>query len=244
MVWLSRFLGSDGGRAAVLTGSRQQALADWLALPAVDGKRSHYHTRYVVVDVETSGLNLKTDRLTVIGALAVVNGQIDFHDAFQTRLSSWSQASTDRERPLPSAEGADAGLLSGSLSAPVDALLDFLQFTGKAPLVAFHASFASAMIDREMLAHLGMEPDQRWIDLAWVLADLYREAHEETQGRMDAWLAHFHIESIARHRALSDAYAAAKLLQITIARAARKGFVTPASLFELERARRHMHQSR
>jgi DNA polymerase III, epsilon subunit and related 3''-5'' exonucleases len=39
-------------------------------------------TRCVVVDVETSGLNLMKDRLISIGAVAVVNGQIALGDSF------------------------------------------------------------------------------------------------------------------------------------------------------------------
>jgi DNA polymerase-3 subunit epsilon len=63
------------------------------------------------------------------------------------------------------------------------------------------------------------------------------------QGGWTPGLLHFGVDSIDRHNALSDAFATAQLLQITIAHAARKGFDTPASLRELEKARRHLHQS-
>ena len=60
---------------------------------------------------------------------------------------------------------------------------------------------------------------------------------------MDAWLEHFGIDSVQRHNPVSDAYATAQLLQLTLARAAHKGFETPASLIEIEKARRHLYQS-
>ena len=84
---------------------------------------------------------------------------------------------------------------------------------------------------------------QPWIDLAWVMSDLFRDVGDDSQRGLDGWLAHFDIESIKRHDVVSDAYATAKLLQITIARAARKGFDSPSSLLDLEKARRHLHQS-
>lgn len=242
MVWLPRFLTTDGGRAAALSSSERQALADWFRLPQADVKRSHYHTRYVVVDVETTAFNLRTGRLTAIGALAVVNGQIDFRDAFEARWSGAGGA-VDRQPGMHATPGAEARDSAAAQQAPVDVLLRFLQFAGKSPLVAFHALFTSTMINREVEACFGVNPEQRWIDLAWVLADLYRDLNDQTQGKMDGWLTHFGIGSIERHRAISDAFATARLLQITLARAARKGFSTPASLSELEKARRQLHQS-
>jgi len=98
------------------------------------------------------------------------------------------------------------------------------------------------MIERTLTEYLGIEWRLAWIDLAWVMPDLFRDV-EHTGGGLDAWLDHFSIVSIRRHHAISDAYATAQLLQITIASGARKGFMTPASLLELEKARRHLHQS-
>ena len=81
-----------------------------------------------------------------------------------------------------------------------------------------------------------------WIDLAWVLASLFREVGD-TNVRLDTWLDHFGVDSIQRHHPVSDAYATAQVLQITLAHAARKGVETPVGLFELEKAHRHLYQS-
>jgi len=102
--------------------------------------------------------------------------------------------------------------------------------------------FVAAMVERVLAECLGIELALPWIDLEWVMPDLFRDI-DSTQGRLDAWLTHFEIDSIHRHNAVSDAYATAQLLQVTIARGARKGFENPASLIELEKARRHLHQS-
>lgn len=233
MNWLSRLFSGQEAANRALTPEQERLLDAWNHRPIVETGRSHYCSRYVVVDVETTGLDPATDRPVAIGALAVVDGLIDFKESFLVTLANGPTAHTDQ----PSTH-ADS---PSSSAARADALIAFLDFAGKAPLVAYHADFVGGMIARAVSDALGVELRQTWLDLAWVLSDLFRDI--DTQGRLDAWLAHFNVESIRRHQALSDAYATAKLLQIAIARAARKGFDTPASLFELEKARRHMRQN-
>jgi DNA polymerase-3 subunit epsilon len=222
MAWFSRLFAGQEAPDPALTDRQQQLLANWRHLPPPDMRRSHYRCRYVVVDVETTGIDVKTDRLCSIGALAVVDGQIDFKDAFQLLLAE----------AAPNAEPAP----------PVDALLAFLDFAGKGPMLAYNVPFVAAMIERVLAEGLHVAAELPWIDLAWVMPDLFRNI-DPAQGGLDAWLNHFGIASIRRHDAVSDAYVTAQLLQITIASGARKGFATPASLLELEKARRHMHQS-
>jgi DNA polymerase-3 subunit epsilon len=221
MTWFSRMFSGQQAPGQALTARQQQLIAGWQQLPEADLRRSHYRCRYVVVDVEATGTDVTSDRLRAIAAQALVDGQIDFKDAFQLVLA-------DVER--------------GVAGQSVEALIAFLQFVGKAPLVAYNAPFVARMIDNALAEHLGIKLGLPWIDLAWVLPDLFRDA-DDAQGGLDGWLAHFGVDSIDRHNALSDAFATAQLLQITIAHAARKGFDTPASLHALEKARRHLHQS-
>jgi len=236
MTWFSRLFAGQSAPGVALTARQQQCIAAWQQLPAPDLRRSHYRCRYVVVDVETSGINVRTDRLYAIGAVALVDGQIDFRDALQLILAS---AAPTREA---AAAVGDAVPVPVAGPQAVEALIAFLQFVGKAPLVAYNVPFVAAMVERVLAECLGIEFALPWIDLEWVMPDLFRDL-DSTQGRLDAWLTHFEIDSIHRHNAVSDAYATAQLLQVTIARGARKGFETPASLLELEKARRHLHQS-
>jgi DNA polymerase-3 subunit epsilon len=230
MTWFSRLFSGSEGTAQTLTAGQQQALATWQQLPAADWQRSHYRCRYVVVDVEATGSNVTSDRLRALAALSLVDGQIAFADAFQLAL-----ADADQPADMPAAFPPLVG-------PSIDALIAFLQFVGKAPLVGYNVPFVARMIDQVLGERLGLRLEQPWIDLAWVLPDVFREAHEP-QWRLDAWLLHFGVDSIERHNALSDAFATAQLLQITMAHAARKGFETAASLRELEKARRHLYQS-
>ncbi|HPT48983.1 MAG TPA: 3'-5' exonuclease [Accumulibacter sp.] len=230
--WFSKLFSGQDAPDPRLNADQQRLLADWSRLPPPDLGRSHRQSRYVVVDVELGGLDTRTESLLAIGALAVTDGLIDFNDAFRATLA------TDGPPPTEAEAGSDR---PSAAMAPADALIALLRFAGKAPLVVYHAVFVAKRLERALSEHLRLDLPQPWLDLAWVMSDLFREV-SEMDGRLDPWLDHFAIESIRRHDALSDAYDTARLLQIAIAKAARKGFDTPASLLELEKARRHMHQ--
>jgi len=235
MRWLSRLFGA-APPAVILPSAQRQALADWQRLPAADLDLAHLRSRYVVVDVETSGLNMKTDRLISIGAVALVDGRIDFSDAFAVILRQ------DRVSP-------DANILIHGIGAsaqsegidPASALLAFLGYIGKAPLVAYHAFFDRAMIEKAMRQYLGAELGQTWIDLAWVMPSLFPDL-ASARSNLDDWLKLFAIENIMRHNAVSDAYATAKLLQVAIGAGNQRGVVSPAAFVRQEKARRWMDQ--
>ena len=239
MNWISRlFGGGQSSGAPILSPEQRQVIEDWRQLPAEDLAVRHNQRRYVVVDVESSGLNMRKDRLISIGAVALTDGRMDFNDAFQVVLRQERVSTT--ENILIHGIGGSA---QSEGTEPAEALLAFLRYIGKAPLIAYHAFFDQSMIDKAMNEYLGMELEQTWIDLAWVLPDFFQF---RTNGRvaLDDWLQLFGIENIMRHNAVSDAYATAKLLQVAIAAGMRKGADSPASFLKIEKARRWIHESR
>lgn len=236
MNWFSRFLRPAHDAGAALDARQEQLLADWRQLPDSDQRRSHYRSRYVVIDVAVSSGDAHAARLLAIAAVAVVDGHIAFQDAWQLLLPDAGQALDAAASPPATATEVPAD------SPMADGLLSFLGFVGKSPVVAHNARFIRRVMQRALAEYLGVRLRLPWLDLAWILPDLFREVDAGPE-RLDAWLEHFGIASIKRHDALSDAFATAQLLQIALAHAASKGFDTPASLRELEKARRHLHQS-
>ena len=239
MSWFSALLPfGPASRGVTLTPAQQQALTAWRQRPPADLDEAHLRQRYVVVDVESSGLNMKKDRLISIGAVAVNKGLLDFGDAFQVVL---------RQDRVSAHENILIHGIGGSAQSagvePVLALLSFLAYIGKSPLVAYHAFFDQSMIDKALHEYLGMSLGQSWIDLAWVLPDLF-PFRSDARVSLDDWLQRFDIENILRHNAVSDAYATAKLLQIAIARGIHKGADTPKAFLKIEKARRWMYESR
>jgi DNA polymerase-3 subunit epsilon len=237
MRWLARLFSSEAPREVPLTALQQQAVADWKRLPAPDAGLPHHLSRYVVADVESSGLNMQKDRLISIGAVAVVNSVIDFNDAFEVVLRQ-ENVSTNANILI---HGIGGSAQRDGMD-PAEALITFLAYVGKSPLVAYHALFDQTMIANAMSEHLGLKFDLPWIDLAWVMPDIFRETIAE-QVDLDEWLGLFSIENIQRHNAVSDAYATAQLLQVAIARGAQRNAASPAGFMQIEKSRRWMRRA-
>ena len=241
MRWFSalaaRLCGAAPERPA-LSPAQQARLDAWRALPAPNLDLPHYQTRYIVADVEASGLHLGKDRLISIGAVGLSEGMIANHDAFEVILRQ--EQVSDTANILLHGIGGSA---QREGIDPADALLMFLEYAGKSPLVAFHAVFDQTMIEKAMRAYLGIKWEGLWIDLAWVLPVLYAE-RQEAHSTLDFWLEMHGIENLIRHNAVSDSYATAKLLQVALARAAARGAESPKALVEMERTRRWLMRTR
>ncbi len=198
-----------------LTPRQAERLASWSALPEVERTAAFDHTRVVVVDVETTGLNLMTDTLISIGAVAVVKGRIAFGESFSVVLQQ--RESSRKENILIHG-------ISGSAQRegmpPADALLAFLEYLGKSPLVAFHVAFDETMIKRALHQYLGISFKRPWLDLAYVLPALYPDLMRSHRA-LDDWSSHFDIRNDDRHNAVADALATAQLLLVAIAKARR-----------------------
>jgi DNA polymerase-3 subunit epsilon len=237
MSWLSTVFGGSPQQKILLTPTQLQAIADWKRVAPPDNGLAHTLSRYVVADVETTGLSLTKNKLISIGAVAVRNGLIDVNDAFEVVLRQ-EEASTT-ENILIHGIGGSAQREGVD---PADALIAFLKFVGKAPLIAFHAGFDQAMIEKALQEYLGLKLGQDWIDLAWVMPAVVRELERGGDG-LDDWLRLFDIENIQRHNAVSDAYATAKLLQVALAQGVQFELRSPADLIKVEKARRWKRQA-
>jgi DNA polymerase III epsilon subunit family exonuclease len=185
--------------------------------------------RFVVVDVETTGLRPGSAALCEIGAVRL-EGLAEIGE-FQTLV--------DPRAPLPPAIGALTGLrdadLRGAPSAGA-AVRRFLAFAGDAVLVAHNARFDVAFLGREVERLTGRR-------LAGPVIDTVALARRLLVGRVRraglSSLAHFFGTSVHPcHRALPDAQATAEILVALIGLAQERGARTVADLCELGAPRR------
>ncbi|MDZ7652760.1 MAG: 3'-5' exonuclease [Burkholderiaceae bacterium] len=191
-------------------------------------RNSHQRSRYVTVDVETTGIDMHRDRLVSIGAVAVERGVIDLAGCFDLVVRQDASSSTENilvhriggQRQLAGVERAEA-------------LVQFMEYVGHAPLVAYRAEFDRTVIDRTLKDVLGVKTMSRWIDLAELLPALYPGNENRT---MDDWLRTMGIHMIARHDALSDALATAQMLQVCLHKAVALQMTCPQHLIEMTKA--------
>ena len=209
-------------------GAQEVRLARWHRLPAADLGLRHDRARYVVVDTETSGVHMKRDRLIAIGAAAVTRRRLDLSDCFETVLRQ-DKASADANILI---HGIGGQTQMGGVE-PKAAMLDFLDYLGKSPLVAFRAEFDRTIITRGMKSILGLPFRHPWIDLAFLLPALFPKTESRS---LDDWLAHFGLSGGERHHAVADAFATAMLLQIALVAAERESMGTAAQLIAMQKA--------
>lgn len=226
--WLTRWFGTK----LTLSAAQQQRLTAWQHLPKASSADKFNRSRCVVVDVETSGLNLMEDRLISIGAVSVVNGKISLGDSFYVVL----QQATVSDKSNILLHGIGEAAQSAGVPA-ADALLDFLDFLGQDPLIAFHVTFDQTMIQRAMRTFLGFSFKHRWSDMAYVMPAL-NPAHASRYRSLDDWISHFNIQNEARHNALADALVTAQLFQIGLSQASKRNIPDFAGLYDLEKAQR------
>lgn len=213
----------------------QERFERWRALPLVSSSQTVCDSRIVVLDVETSGLSLKKDRLIAIGAVAIVQGRIMLDDAFDIVLRQ-EQVSSKSNILIHGIAGGK----QRSGTDPTEALMQFLEYIGADPLVAFHVAFDQSMLEKSLKAWLQTDLKKRqWIDLAYLAPALLRE-QALNHRTLDDWMRLFQIQNHRRHNAVADALATAELFLCINKKCEQKGWRKLHSLSTAERQYRQI----
>ena len=180
--------------------------------------------RWVVVDLETSGLNLNRDQVLSIGAMVIEDGAIDLGQSFErTLLRTHNPLS-----PSVLLHGLSPSAIAAG-SDPAQALLDFMTFVGDSPLLAFHAPFDQHMLTRALKDSLDYRFQHPCMDVA-ALAPMLCPQVELRDAGLDHWIKHFNLQIEDRHNASADALATAELALILFNRANAQGINSPLAL--------------
>jgi DNA polymerase III epsilon subunit family exonuclease len=178
---------------------------------------------FVVVDLETTGLQPGTSRICEIGAVRVRD--LELQEDFELLV--------DPGMPIGPTISALTGLSDADLRGaphPAIAVRRFLEFAGDAVLVAHNARFDLSFLDRETERLTGAR-------LAGPVVDTVGLARRLLAGRTRAGLsslAHFFGTAAQPcHRALPDAQATAEILVQLIGLAQERGALTVADLVDL-----------
>jgi len=184
--------------------------------PLFDGLRALFKAkkpevrRWIVLDVETSGLDPHSDRLLAIAAVAL-DVSPDFErisivigDSYEAVIKQ--ELPSSKDNILVHHIGAQAQFEG---RPPLDVLNEFQAWVGQCPLLAFHAAFDEAMLSRAY-ALAGLKPLQNeWLDIE-PLAKI--TGVNPSLRALDDWLGYFGIECAVRHQAAADTFATAELL--------------------------------
>lgn len=209
--------------APPLNDALKQRLAQ-LPTPAPWQACSLREQRWVVLDLETSGLNVNRDQVLSMGAVVIDDGAIDFAQQFERTLHRPAQKTTSSVLihglgPSALAAGCD----------PAEALLDLLEFIGDSPLLAFHAPFDQRMLARALKDCLGHRLQHPFLDVA-ELAPMLNPDTVLREAGLDDWIARFGLQVQDRHHASADAQVTAELMLILLSQARRQQLDSPLKL--------------
>ena len=177
-------------------------------------------TSYVCVDVETTGLNPKSENIIEIGAVKVVDGQVV--DTFQSFLKP--------RKPLEDRIVALTGITDEMLAdAPTGNLVMplFAEFCGELPLVGHNLIFDYAFLKRAMLNEK-RSFERKGVDTLKIARKYLPELESRNLGFL---CQHFDITHTA-HRALGDARATVQLFEILKQQFGAKAAKEGCTMFE------------
>lgn len=168
--------------------------------------------RWVVLDVETSGLDTSSAQLLAIACNAV---NIDWQsrrmtlipgDSFEITVKPATLV-TDKTNILVHNIGQQSQAGGVAIS---EALQMFIAYAGNAPLLAFHAAFDERIISTHVKQELRTQLPNEWLDIAMLCKAMHPKVQAES---LDDWLAYFGIVCAKRHQASADAWSESEVLQ-------------------------------
>ncbi len=153
---------------------------------------------YVVVDIETTGTDVTSDKVTEIGAVRIKNGKIV--ESFQTLIDPEVSLS----KKIVELTGITDEMLKGQPKIH-EVYPDFIKFLGNAIFVAHNADFDYRFL-KIVGKPLGYYLDNESVDT--LILSRKRLTYLPNH-KLNTVCAHFNIE-FRHHRALSDAFATAE----------------------------------
>jgi DNA polymerase-3 subunit epsilon len=162
---------------------------------------------YIAVDLETTGLDPKQDKIIEIGAMKVIEGQV--RESYETFVNPYRKL------------GSQVGMLTGITDRQLEAsrgigevISGFLDFAGDLPILGHHVIFDYSFLKRAAIND-GYEFKRQGID---TLKLARRFMPLEEKKNLAAACGYYGIVQTLSHRALADAKAAHELYQELAAR--------------------------
>lgn len=159
--------------------------------------RRDNRTGYVVVDIETTGLDSEKDEIIELAALRVVDHKVT--ETFSSLLRI--------KNPLPAEISALTGIRQEELLSegkpPEEALEAFWSFVGQSPVVGHNLGFDQAFLRRASAAAGISTPRVTLVD---TLTLARRRVRDVPDHRLATLAEYFELEPEGSHRALADCH--------------------------------------
>jgi DNA polymerase-3 subunit epsilon len=191
-----------------------------LPIPKVPGDQLLSHSRLIVLDLETTGLNPFKHEVIAIGAVAISNGVIQMNDQFDLILR---RPELDVSKTVLIHGIGPEALAQGHETE--DALLHLLEWMNGDPILAYHSAFDRKFLEKTLRNELGYKANHIWMDVAELLPALFSDIKRRNRS-LDTWTDSFGLEVSARHHAAADAMATAELTLMALNKAHKDNIKT------------------
>lgn len=198
---------SKGGKMKVIYGVESYFVNDMV--PAVKGySENSLEDEFISFDIETTGLSPNKERITEIGAVRIVNGEI--RESFDTFVNP--------EKPIPPKITELTGITDEMVKdAPSekDALEKFFEFCGdKAVLLAHNAEFDTSFMRMAVQRH-NMDFSYAYIDTLPMCRTMLKDIKNY---KLDTVAKYLKLDPFNHHRACDDAAVLAKIFIVLLSR--------------------------
>ncbi len=207
-----KMLGVNNKDMKVLYGVEAYLVPD--RVPAVSNpKGQNLRTTYCVLDLETTGLSFRTEKITEIGIMKM-NSQGDVIDEFECFVNP--------EKPIPQRVVEVTNITDEMVkdAETIDKVLPkVLEFIGDSVIVAHNADFDVGFL-KYNAKQLGLSMENTYLDTLRLAKDLFPNFAKYKLGIIAEKLG---IEVIVAHRALDDVDTTVKVFKVMLNMLEKKG---------------------
>ncbi len=189
---------------------------------------------FVVVDLETTGLDYQKDRVVSVGAFRVRDGKVKLNEVFSELVNPGRDIPEDSI--LVHAIVPD---MCRDARAAWEVFEDFLDFIGDSILVAHHALVDLFFLNWVMKEQYGFGLQNLMVDTVLMCRtvliepDFYGQRTGAKRCGLDALAEHYNIKVPERHTALGDALATALIFQRLMHQMEQSGWTSLNDLIEV-----------
>lgn len=186
------------------------------------------NTPFVAFDTETTGLDVKNDRILSIGAVAIMDNTIYTDESFELYIE---------QEVYKSSSAVIHGILKKGKQqrfTEVEAIKEFLDFIGNAVLVGHHVGFDYTMINNALKRLGAPKLKNKLLDTGTLYKKSVHEVnllHKDKVYSLDELCNEMKISMEDRHTAAGDAYITALAFLKICSRLRKKGKLSLKDLF-------------
>ena len=199
-----KLLGVNNPDMKILYGVEAYLVPD--KIPAVSNPKGQFlDTTYCVLDLETTGLSFRTEKITEVGIMKVKNGEVI--DEFECFVNP--------EKPIPQRVVEVTNITDDMVkdAETIDKVLPkIIDFVGDSVLVAHNADFDIGFL-KYNAKQLGLTLDNTYLDTLRLSKELFPDFKKYKLGIIAENLG---VEVIVAHRALDDVDTTVKVFNIML----------------------------